>query len=462
MRKVVCLLIFLLLLAFSFACTNNSKPNFILIFADDLGYGDLACYGSEKNRTPALDQMASEGLRLTSFYVTSGVCTPSRSSLMTGCYPIRVGMDENYNGYWVLFPVDHKGLHPSEITVAEILKEQGYATACIGKWHLGDQPEFLPTSQGFDYYFGIPYSNDMGASEANPPLPLMRNEMVIEAPADQATLTKRYTEESIRFIRAQVDQPFFLYLPHTMPHYPLFSSEAFAGKSNNGKYGDAIEEIDWSTGQILKVLKELGIDQNTLVVFTSDNGATRSGSNLPFSGGKAGVQEGSMREPCIMWWPETIKAGESSNELMSTIDILPTFARLSGANIPQDRILDGLDASPIILGEKGAVSQHEAYYYYFMSQLQAVRSDHYKLYLALEAKQYGWSRNLVKSEMELFDLDKDPGEKDNIVQQHPEVVARLLKLADKAREDMGDYDQPGKNARASGWVEEPVGLVLRR
>jgi arylsulfatase A len=445
-----------------FGCTTKKAPNFILIYADDLGYSDIGCFGSEKNRTPAIDKMAAEGIKLTSFYSTSGVCTPSRSSLMTGCYPIRVGMDENYKGFWVLFPMDNKGLHPSEITVAEMLKDEGYATACIGKWHLGDQAEFLPTKQGFDYYFGIPYSNDMGRGDENPPLPLMRNEIVIEAPADQSLLTKRYTEEAIAFIKTNADNPFFLYLPHTMPHVPLFSSEAFAGKSNNGKYGDAIEEIDWSTGEILKTLVELGLDENTLVVFTSDNGATRRGSNLPFSGGKCGIQEGSMREPCVMWWPGTIPGGSSSSELMSTLDIFPTFASLAGGKVPEDRVIDGMDLSRVILGEEGAVSPHEVFYYYFMSQLQAVRSGNYKLYLEMEEKQYGWTRKIISAEMELFDLEKDPGEKINIVNQYPDIVSKLLTLAEKAREDMGDFERVGKNARAAGWVDNPKAQRLTK
>ncbi len=459
LKQVAKFILIFTLIGLAVSCTKE-KPNFILIYADDLGYSDIGCFGSVLNRTPAIDKLASEGIRLTSFYSTSGVCTPSRSSLMTGCYPIRVGMDENYKGFWVLFPKDNKGLHPSEITIAEILREQGYATACIGKWHLGDQPEFLPTRQGFDYYFGIPYSNDMGRGGDNPPLPLMRNEEVIEAPADQSTLTKRYTEEAIEFIKSNAENSFFLYLPHTMPHVPLFSSPEFAGKSQNGKYGDAIEEIDWSTGEIMDALVDLGIEQNTLVVFTSDNGATRRGSNLPFSGGKCGIQEGSMREPCVMWWPGTIPAGESSSELMSTMDILPTFAKLAGAKVPQDRVIDGKDLSLVILGEDGAESPHEVFYYYFMSQLQAVRSGKYKLYLELEEKQYGWTRKIIKAEMELFDLDKDPGEKINIVEQHPDIVKRLLELAEKAREDMGDFERPGKNARPAGWVDDPKPQVF--
>jgi len=291
-------------------------------------------------------------------------------------------------------------------------------------------------------------------------LPLMRNEKVIEAPADQSTLTKRYTEEAISFINEHADNPFFLYLPHTMPHVPLFSSPDFAGKSKNGKYGDAVEEIDWSTGEIIKTLRDLDIADNTLVVFTSDNGATRRGSNLPFSGGKCGIMEGSMREPCVMWWPGTIPAGSTSPELMSTLDILPTFAKLSGGKVPDDRVIDGMDLSSVILMEEGAKSPHQVFYYYFMSQLQAVRSGKYKLYLEMAERQYGWTRKIEKAQMELFDLDLDPGEKINVVTEHPEIVKRLLELAEIAREDMGDFERPGKNARPFGWVDNPVGQEM--
>ena len=354
------------------------SPNFIIIFCDDLGYGDIGCFGSTQHRTPNIDKMAAEGMRFTSFYVTSGVCTPSRSSLMTGCYPRRVNMHQSAGGEWVLFPVAKKGLNPDEISIAEVLKGQGYATACVGKWHLGDQPQFLPTTQGFDYYFGIPYSNDMGSKQRkqNPPLPLLRNEKVIEAPVDQTTLTKRYTEEVIKFITANKDKPFFVYLPHTMPHNPVHSSDAFRGKSANKGYGDCVEEIDWSTGQILDTLKRLSIDENTLVVFTSDNGAASrwGGSNLPLSGWKGSTMEGGMREPCVIRWPGKIPAGKSCDELACTMDLLPTFAKLAGTKPPADRIIDGKDIQPLMRGKKDAKSPHEAFYYYYMTQLHAVRA----------------------------------------------------------------------------------------
>ncbi|MFT4641460.1 MAG: arylsulfatase A [Verrucomicrobiales bacterium] len=319
------------------------KPNVIVILCDDLGYGDLGCFGSSNN----IDRMAEEGAVLTSFYSTSGVCTPSRSSVLTGCYPRRVSMHMNHmppgssTMRQVLFPVARKGLHPNEITIAEALKKRGYATACVGKWHLGDQKVFLPTRQGFDEYFGIPYSNDMGSKQfpINPLLPLLRNEEVIEAPVDQTTLTRRYSEEAISFIRKHQEDPFFLYLPHTMPHNPVHVSEEFKGQSENGLYADCVEEIDWSTGQILSTLQELNLSERTLIIFTSDNGAAMKwgGSNTPLSGYKGSVMEGGRRMPCVAHWPGQIPAGHRSLELTSTLDLFPTLVALTGGEMPTDR-----------------------------------------------------------------------------------------------------------------------------
>ena len=289
----------------------DQKPNFILIYCDNLGYGDIGCFGSTKHKTPHLDQMAAEGLKLTSYYSASGVCTPSRAALMTARYPRRVGLDNPDHDGAVLRPVSPNGLNPNEITIAEVLKEAGYTTGIIGKWHLGDQPEFLPTRQGFDSFFGIPYSDDMTPREGKPwpELPLMDNETVIEAPVDRDYLTKRYTERAIDFLKANQEKPFFLYLPQAMPGSTRapYSSPDFQGKSKNGPWGDSIEELDWSTGKILKSLKVLGLDDNTLVLWTSDNGAPRrnpvQGSNLPLSGWGYSTAEGGMRVPCIVRWP---------------------------------------------------------------------------------------------------------------------------------------------------------------
>jgi len=444
--------------------TGGRPPNFIIIFCDDLGYGDLGCFGSEKHRTPNIDRMAEEGIRFTSFYVTSGVCTPSRSSLMTGCYPRRVNMHQDSEGLCVLFPSGKRGLNPDEITIAEILKEQGYATACVGKWHLGDQPQFLPTRQGFDYYYGIPYSNDMGGREGTkrPPLPLLRNEKVIEAPANQNTLTKRYTEQAIKFITANKDKPFFIYLPHTMPHNPVHSSEKFRGKSANKGYGDSVEEIDWSTGEILTALAKLGIDDRTLVVFTSDNGASNrfGGGNGPLRGHKGSTWEGGMREPCVMRWPGKIPTDKTCDELSSTMDLLPTFARLAGTKPPRDRVIDGKDIWPLMAGRKGAKSPHEAFYYYQMDQLQAVRSGRWKLHLPMKMKKRNWGKGIPNTPLQLYDLKADIGETNNVAAEHPDVVKRLLTLAERAREDLGDVNRKGKGQRPAGWVKSPKPLLF--
>jgi len=443
---------------------DSEKPNFIVIFCDDMGYGDVGCFGSTKHRTPNLDRMAAEGTRFTSFYVTSGVCTPSRSSLMTGCYPRRVNMHQNEAGLCVLFPVNHKGLHPHEITIAEVLRGQGYATACVGKWHLGDQPDLLPTRQGFDYYYGIPYSNDMGTRQGpgRPPLPLLRNEEVIEAPADQNTLTRRYTEEVIKFVRANKDRPFFVYLPHTMPHNPVHASDAFRDKSANGRYGDAVEEIDWSAGQILAALKDLDLDDKTLVLFTSDNGAASrwGGSNGPLRGWKGSTWEGGMREPCIVRWPGRIPAGAACDELACTMDLLPTFARLAGASAPTDRIIDGRDIWPLMSGRPGAETPHEAFYYYQMDQLQAVRSGKWKLHLPLKPKKRNWGKPEPGCPLQLYDLDADIAEQNNVADEHPDVVERLLALAEKARDDLGDTGRKGKGQRPAAFVPHPKPLRM--
>ena len=454
----------------------NPKPNFVVIFCDDLGYSDVGWLGPVKNRTPQIDKMAEEGVCFTDFYCTSGVCSPSRASLMTGCYPLRVGMHKSSRGMFVLVPEDRKGLNPKEITIAEVLKPLGYKTACIGKWHLGDQPQFLPTRQGFDYYYGLPYSNDMPISrnlklskdvkfregvtretvwkKIRSKPPLMRGEEIIEYPADQSTLTKRYTQEAIKFIRDNKENQFFLYLPHTMPHVPIYASEQFKGKSANGRYGDAVEEIDWSTGKILTELKELGIDRRTLVIFTSDNGATRRGSNAPFSGGKATYFEGGMRMPCVMWWPGTIKSGTKCDKLATTMDFLPTFADFAGASVPHDRIIDGKTIRPLIQGQPGAESPHEVFYYYFMSQLSAVRSGKWKFWLGLDPRLKTWmGKPIGKCEAALYDLAADPAEKVNVIAKHPEVVKRLRDLAQKAREDIGDYKVKGAGQRKPGLVE---------
>ena len=445
------------------------RPNFIFIFCDNLGYGDVGCFGSKLHRTPHIDRMAREGIKFTSFYATSGVCTPSRASLMTGCYPRRVNMHVSAEGKQVLMAVDAKGLHPDEITVAEVLKGQGYATAMIGKWHLGDQPPFLPTRQGFDYWFGIPYSDDMGATEdgRRPPLPLMENERVIEAPPDRNLLTKRYTAKVIEFISENRERPFFVYMPQAMPGSTRapFASEAFRGKSANGPWGDSVEELDWSTGEILAALERLDLDDNTLVVWTNDNGAPRrnplQGSNLPLSGWGYTTAEAGQRVPCIIRWPGKIPAGLTCDEVTSTMDILPTFAKLAGTEAPTDRIIDGHDIWPLISGRPDAKSPYEAFYYYYLEQLQAVRSGDWKLYLPLEDKWQNFRRDTEKAPARLYNLTADISETNNLVEEHPEIVDRLTKLAEKARQDLGDAGRPGKNQRPAAIVKNPKPQLLK-
>jgi arylsulfatase A-like enzyme len=431
-----------------------SPPNIILVFMDDLGYGDIGSFGATRQETPHLDQMATEGMRLTDFYSTCSVCTPSRSSLMTGCYPRRVNMHVDEKNLCVLFPAARKGLSPDEVTIAELLKQQGYATACLGKWHLGDHPDFLPTSQGFDYYFGIPYSNDMNRKEV--PLPLVRNETVIEVPVKQETITQRYTEEAVRFITTNKKRPFFLYLPHTAVHLPLFPGKSFQGKSQNGRYGDWVEEVDASMGTIFETLKSEGLDDNTLVLFTSDNGSQREGSNDPLRGKKGRTDEGGMRVPCVVRWPGKIPAGSSSGEITATIDLLPTFARLAGTSAPRDRIIDGKDIWPILSGQPQARSPHEAFYYYQMDQLQAVRSGPWKLFVAMDAKKRNWGKPEPAQPLKLFNLATDIHEDNNLATAKPDVVKRLLVLAEKARRDLGDTGRPGVGQREAGWVEKPA------
>ncbi|MHC4116570.1 MAG: sulfatase family protein [Planctomycetota bacterium] len=429
--------------------SRRAKPNFVIIFADDQGYQDVGCFGSPNIKTPNLDGMAAEGMKFTDFYSACSVCSPSRAALMTGCYPPRVGITQ------VLFRRHNVGLNPQEITVADILKGQGYATACVGKWHLGHLPEFLPTSNGFDSYFGIPYSNDMDGIKGKDrnldrawrekdyspwDVPLIRNKEVIEQPAVQTTLTERYTDEAVKFINKNKDRPFFLYMPHTMPHVPLFVSDEFYVKDVFKAYKATIEQIDDSVGQVLTALKEAGVDKNTLVIFTSDNGPWLSkkhhaGSALPLRDGKFTTYEGGMREPCIMRWPARIPAGKVCSEICGTIDVLPTFAALAGAKLPTDRVIDGKNIWPLMAGRSRAKSPHKAYFYYKGTTLEAVRKGKWKL-------------RRSKKTTELYDLEVDISEKNNLAEKHPDVVRRLTNT-------MKEFDAELKaNSRPPGKVEK--------
>ena len=463
MMKLVCFFPLLsLLISAPLVQATERKPNIIIVFCDDLGYADIGPFGATKHATPVLDQMSREGMRLTDFYSTCPVCTPSRASLMTGCYPRRVNMHVDEKNLCVLFPAARKGLNPREVTIAEVLKEQGYATMCIGKWHLGDHPDFMPTSHGFDHYFGIPYSNDMNRKEV--PLPLVRDLEVIEDSVQKdTTITARYTTEAVRFIRENSKKPFFLYLPHTAVHLPLVPGKKFKGSSKGGAYGDWVQEIDWSMGELFKALKTGGLDENTLVLFTSDNGSAREkqGSNLPLRGRKGRTDEGGMRVPCIVRWPGKIPAGSSSGAITSTLDLLPTLATISGGRIPSDRIIDGKNIWPIL---NGTTTDHprEAFFYYQMDQLQAVRSGDWKLFVAMDSKRRNWGKPEGKKELALFNLASDIHEDKNVAAENPEIVKKLIAHAEAARKDLGDVDRPGKGQRKAGWVENASPRLLKK
>jgi arylsulfatase A-like enzyme len=419
-------------------------PNFIIILADDQGYGDLGSYGHPTIRTPNLDRMAAEGQRWTSFYAAP-VCTPSRAQLMTGRLAVRTGLAGG-----VLFPDSTGGLQPTEITIAEVLKARGYATAAVGKWHLGVLPEYLPMNQGFDSYFGIPYSNDMdqtgGTLTADERfrrymdakieyfnVPLMRNATIVERPAEQTTITKRYTDEGIQFIRAHRNQPFFLYLAHNLPHMPLFRSKEFEHHSQRGLYGDAVEEIDSNVGRILAALRELKLESTTLVLYTSDNGPwapylEQGGSAGLLRGAKASTWEGGMRVPAVFWWPGTITSSVATG-LGSELDLLQTFASLAGAQAPTDRVLDGYDLSPTLKGN-GPSPRHSLFYYASTGAgvLSAVRHDSFKAHFVVPTD---GAAAAAAVNPQLYNLDEDPSEKFDLAAKRPDVLAELRALADE-------------------------------
>ena len=451
---------------------ENRLPNIVLIFTDDQGYQDLGCYGSPNIQTPNIDQMAKEGARFTNFYVSQPVCSASRASLLTGCYANRVGIAGAFS------PNVGKGLHPAEETIAEILKPLGYATAIYGKWHLGSEPELLPTRQGFDEYFGIPYSNDMwplhpwqGSVFNFPALPLLENETIVDTLEEQSQITTQYTERAVNFIQQHKAAPFFLYLPHSMPHVPLYVSDKFKGKSAGGLYGDVIEEIDWSTGEILRTLKAEGLDNNTLVIFTSDNGpwlsyGGHSGVALPLREGKGTALEGGVRVPCVMRWPTKIPAGQTIAKPAMTIDILPTIAELTGAKLPTQKI-DGKSISHLMKGQTNLPPHHEAYYFYYkQNELHGILSGdgRWKLYLP---HRY-WSLNgrvgtndglpidYEQNQMEqaLYDLENDIGETKNVAADYPKIVTQLLAQAAIARQELGD-----KLTKKVGTEVRPTGIV---
>ncbi len=425
---------------------QTSPPNFVIIFCDDLGYGDLGCFGHPTIRTPNLDRMAAEGVKLTQFYSAAPVCTPSRAALMTGRLPARSGMCSDKRR--VLFPNSIGGIPADEITLAEALKTKGYATACVGKWHLGHLPQFLPTNNGFESYFGIPYSNDMDRDKNSPRdrhelfwkpkieywnVPLLRNEKELERPTNQTTITRRYTDEAVKFIKSNKDKPFFLYMPHSMPHVPLFRSEDFVGRSPRGYYGDVIEEIDWSVGQVLDTLRETDLDENTLVFFTSDNGPwlifdDHGGSAGLLRDGKGSTWEGGMREPTIAWWPGRIKPSVR-HDVASTMDIFATACKLTGTALPKDREMDSHDLTPVLFGT--GKSTREALFYYRGYNLMAVRKGPWKAHFMTQDAYGPKSRERETHETPLlYNLEVDPSEKWNVAEKHADVLDDIAKMVE--------------------------------
>ena len=431
--------IFLLLAAVLSAAVSARQPNVVVIFIDDMGYGDIGPFGATKQRTPNLNRMAKEGMKLTSFYATP-VCSVSRAQMMTGCYGARISVPGVY------FPGQSVGLNPAEVTVAERLKEKGYATQMVGKWHLGDQPEFLPTRQGFDHYLGIPYSNDMlkiSTETKVPVVPLLRDEKIAELMdgEGQRRMVELYTKEAVDFIGRNKDKPFYLYFAHNAVHTPIYPGAAFAGKSQNGRFGDWVEEVDWSVGQVLDALRSQGLDKDTLVVFTSDNGpwltkGTDGGSAGPLRGGKGSTWEGGVRVPTLAWWPGRVPAGSVNDAVAATIDLLPTFVSLAGGTVPATPVIDGRDITSILLGQSKE-SAREAHYYFSGYDLQAVRQGRWKLALVPQPEDMGKRAEKTPPGLRLYDLDAEIGEKTDVAAQHPEIVAKLKALADKMSAEIG-------------------------
>ncbi len=461
MKKFNLYILFIFFVSFGIVQAQEKKPNIILVFVDDLGYGDLSCYGSNTIKTPNIDKMAEEGIKFTNFYAQT-VCGPSRAALMTGSYPLRIATQNNVVEI-------HPHVHSKEITIAEILKDAGYASMAIGKWDLAGHSqtnystELLPIRQGFDTFFGTPGSNDATVN-------LIRNEEVVENNADMSTLTKRYTDEAISFIKQNKEKPFFVYLAHTMPHIRLEVSEEFKGKSEAGLYGDVVQELDWHVGRILKSLKEEGLDENTYVIFTSDNGPwylgrskghlKRIGKDAESHGGSAGslrgaktsTWEGGLRVPCIIRAHGKVEANSINNQVTSTMDLLPTFSKLAGGKTPTDRVIDGRDITSSIHIDSKAIDNTKPFYYYRRTRLEAVRLGKWKLFVPIDIDKdweiYSKAKDVIDIKKPLlFNLDDDIGETKDVSNAHPKVLEELLELIEWARNDIGDYNRIGENAR---------------
>lgn len=443
-----------------------APPNVVIIFIDDLGYADIGPFGATKQKTPNLDRMSDEGMRLTSFYAAP-VCSVSRAQLLTGCYGARVSVPG------VFGPASKNGLHPNELTIAERLRELGYATMCVGKWHLGDQPEFLPTRQGFDHYFGIPYSNDMqrrSIESGQNVVPLLRDDKVIELlnDEDQSRIVERSTDEAVDFIRRNRERPFFLYMPHTAVHTPIWPGEKFRGKSSNGRFGDWVEEVDWSVGRILDTLRESKLDQRTLVVFTSDNGpwlvkGPDGGSALPLRGGKGSTWEGGVRVPTLAWWPGKIAPASRCDAVAGTIDLLPTAVAIAGGKITDghgvidgQRVIDGRDLTPLLSG-KTDKSQRDAHFYFAGYNIQAVRQGPWKLAITTQPESMGTAtREDAGKNPRLYNLDDDICEQTDLSEKHPELVSKLRSLIDAMQAEIGGTEPTAR--RPAGEVTEPKTL----
>ncbi|MFT4566216.1 MAG: arylsulfatase A-like enzyme [Saprospiraceae bacterium] len=473
--------LFLVTLTLFMACAKspkpiepvNTPPNIVIIFTDDQGYNDVGCYGSPNIKTPHLDQMAKDGVRFTNFYVSQPVCSASRASLLTGCYANRIGV------HGAFMPYVGKGLNTNEVTIAEMLKPLGYTSGIYGKWHLGSETQFLPTKQGFDDYFGIPYSNDMwpyhpgqGKNFNFKDLPLFQNETIIDTLEDQSLTTRWYTEHAVDFIETNKDKPFFLYVPHSQPHVPLYVSDRFSGTSDRGLYGDVISEIDWSVGEIIKTLKTNGLEENTMIIFASDNGpwlnyGNHSGTALPLREGKGTALEGGVRVPCIVKWPESINSNQTISAPAMTIDILPTIAEITGASLPKNTI-DGRSMLTLLKTGDAAAPHHPAYYFYYhQNALQAVMSGNgrWKLYLphkyrSIEGREgrddglpieYNYQ---VAMGLELYDLRSDISETTNVYDQYPDIVEALMKHVEAARSELGDAltEREGTGNRSVGFL----------